>query len=64
MVLDLSKFRYEWGDDIDIEPSKDIPYLVVLSENKQEAYSFFVDKSKMRFDLRTALAEINNKIKK
>lgn len=63
MVLDLSQFQYEWGDDIDIEPSKDIPYLVYLAEEKQKEYSFFVEKTKMRFNLRTALAEINEKIK-
>ncbi|TQV88273.1 hypothetical protein [Aliikangiella coralliicola] len=64
VVIDISELEYEWGDDIDVEPGKDIPYLVFLNEHNSEAYSFFIDKTKMRFHLRTALAEIKDKIKK
>ncbi len=65
MVVDLSEFEYEWGDDIDIDPPKfKVPFLVFLNKESQGKYSYFVETDKMRFHLRTALAEINDEIKK
>jgi len=36
---------------------------VYLNQDKKETYSFFVEERKMRFHLKTALAEVNDLMK-
>lgn len=64
LVYDLTEFHYQWGDNISINPqNRTIPFLVYLTEDQADAFSYFVDREKMRFHLKTALAEINDEMK-
>jgi hypothetical protein len=64
LVIDARKLEYEWGDDLSLSPPKQgIPYRVVLLEAQKNALSYIVEDSTMRFDLRTALAEVNDEMK-
>ena len=64
VVIDVSDLEYEWGDDLYLEPPKSVPFRVFLKEEQREAYLYIVSEDKMRFHQKTALAEINDEIKK
>ncbi|MEM8642804.1 MAG: hypothetical protein AAGG51_28900 [Cyanobacteria bacterium P01_G01_bin.54] len=64
LVVNLRDLDYAWGDDINVSPLEyDMPYLVVVQESREEAFKGVLVPGKIRFDLRAALAEIDNIIK-
>lgn len=60
LVIDLERLDYERGDDLSIAPvTRTLPWLAVVCESHREAFSYVIDREKLRFDLREALAEMN-----
>jgi len=68
LVLDCRELEYVWGDDLNFparNPQKadHFPLLVVLRREQQEAFTYVVPLANHRFDLHTALAEVDETIR-
>ena len=72
IVFNLENLDYEWGDDLSVSPPlfekngvfETIPYLIVIQESRLESFSYIDHKKRFRFNLRAALAEMNEEISK
>lgn len=63
-VVDATELEYEWGDSLDLDPPKDVPFRLVINEEQKKPYTYVVEEDKIRFHLKTALAEVNDEMKK
>jgi hypothetical protein len=65
LVVDCRDLDYTWGDDLHLRPrsrrvSDDFPFRLVIRPEQQEAFTFTESRDRHRFDVSTALAEIDN----
>jgi hypothetical protein len=66
LVVDCRELDYIWGDDLDLQPRRVLdrfPLLLVLRPDQQEAFAYPEPQESFRFDLPTALAEIDEQLR-
>lgn len=70
LVIDCTRLRYEWGDDLDLRPPQKLlsdgqmPLLVVLQPAQTDAFRYVVPEQLHRTHLRLALSEMADTLRK
>jgi hypothetical protein len=67
LVVDCRELVYTWGDDLTLRPHfrllpESFPFRLVIRPDQQEAFAFVESRELHRFDLTSALAEIDDSL--
>jgi hypothetical protein len=68
LVVDCRELDYTWGDDLHLRPRArelpdDFPFLLVIAPEQQEAFAYTEPRDYHRFELLTALAELDERLR-